>query len=258
MIKPLFAVFSARDIKEPMRIFKEIKCIDKVMFKYRGISANLGCIEKFFIEHKEYTHLILNSDDAMPTDEQIAMIIADVEKYDFPVIAGCCCYDKSHNMMHLDVTIIPAQDIINDTSYWSGLRNKLLPKEFAHKNMILKVWYQGNAVMCIRRDVVEKVHLTWTNTWYKKYPKQSWFRGSDKGFAYIFDQLGIPQYVDFRVWLEHNKLDKTQGEGKVWNNGEKKPVDTFEKSVKELPKVEPAQLYYTVPDDLSKVPEVLE
>lgn len=249
MIKALFAVFSARDIKEPMRIFEEIKCVDKAMFKYRDVHKNLEFIEKFFVEHKEYTHLILNSDDAMPTDEQIAMIIADVEKYDFPVIAGCCCEDKLHGDMRLNVTFLPITKV-TETQDWRELDYKQLPQEFANRNMLMRVWFQGNSVMCIRRDVVEKVHLTYLDTLVKKYPYQPWFYGGDLAWAYVFSKIGIPQYVDFRCYMEHSRLDQRYGEGKVFKKGQKEPIDTFEKATIEIPKVEPAPLLDTIPEDL--------
>ena len=226
---------SVRDIPEMQKKISKITCIDKVIFKYLPLKENLQRIQDYFLLHEEYTHLILNSDDGIPTNEIISMLLADVKKYDFPIISGCCCQDKLSNDMRLNVTV---DEVITDVSQYYLLNYRHLPYRLAYKNEILKVWFQGCAACCIRRDTLKKVGLV--------YPENNgkivWFQYGDLGFSYKCAKLGIPQYVDLRCYFDHFKYSQTEGVGKVLNHGEKNSEIVFVAATSKLLKVEPAPI----------------
>lgn len=233
-IQPLLAIISARDIPEVKEKIDAITCIDKVWFKYMSLKENLKRVEDYFLQHTEYTHLILNSDDGAPTNEQIAMLIGDIKEYDFPVISGCCCIDKLLNDMHLNITVDAVSNVETEKD-WQCLDYRLLPSTFANQNSIIKVWFQGAAACCIRRDILERVRLV--------YPENNgntreWLKYGDLGFSSKCEKLGISQYVDLRCYFDHYKYDIKSGVGKVYNKGEKKPEIIFEKTTSEMPEIE--------------------
>ena len=248
-MKALMCIISVRDIPEIKKKFDLITCVDKVFFKYLPLKENLEQVEDYFLSHPEYTHLILNSDDGVPSNEQIAMLIADIKKYDFPVISGCCCMDKLTNDMRLNITVDAVSNATSILDY-RKLDYQLLPYDFANLNSMIKVWFQGAAACCIRRDIVKDVGLV-----YPEYydNEREWLKYGDLAFSLKCATLGIPQYVDLRCYFEHYKYDTHKGVGKLYNNGEKKPEIIFEKAKSEVPKTEPAPIGFS---DIERKPRI--
>jgi len=191
MIKPLLAIMSARDIPWIKEKMDKIDYIDKVWFKYTSTDITLKRIVKYFNKHTEYTHIILHSDDGAPDYNHIAMLIADAEKYNFDIVSGCCCMDRMTEDLFLNITFNTVKTELDDK-----LRREdyhLLPYEFKELNGLIKVWFQGNALSLIRRDVLDKIGFqTWTGRF-----------GADIRFSYECSKKNVAQYVDLRVYMEH-------------------------------------------------------
>ena len=232
-VRPLLTIMNPRNIPWVMKKFKKIKYVDKVYFKYTKTSETLKNIEEYFLKHKKYTHLIINSDDGAPDYDGIAMLIADVKKYNFPVISGCVCIDKLMQDMSLNLTfkaVTKERKIgaIDRTSYNS------LPAEFLELKGIVRVWFQGNATCMIRRDIVEKIGLT------------TWFGGTgDIQFSYLCWKQHIPQYADLRVYFEHSKYP-TVSSCKILV-GNRTPKIVAVKASEPIPKRKPAPIIRTIP-----------
>lgn len=242
-VRALLAITSPRDIPEIVEKFDAITCVDKLWIKYMTLEEALQKAEDYFLSHHEYTHLILNSDDGVPTNEQIAMLIADVKEYDLPIIAGCCCIDKLTNDLRLSATVDPVSNAATTMS-WGWLNYRLLPPRFANQNALIKVWFQGVAACFIRRDIVERVRLVYPEyaEKYANLPMSAWLKVGDLALAYKCSQIGVPQYVDLRCYFEHYKYDILDGVGKVHNTGDLSPHTKFEKATSRVPKKEPAPI----------------
>lgn len=228
-IKPLLCIMSPRDIPTIKGKFDNITFIDKVWFKYMPFEQVMATIENYFLSHTRYTHLILNSDDGAPDPEHVAMILADVRKYNLPVVCGCCTIDMAHGKLDLSIT---KDQVVNDV-YDTNLNYHLLPISNAHQNALIKVWWQGNALGCYRRDIVEKVRL-----WHPEVStKSSWGRCGDLSWSYFCAKYNVPQYCDLRVFFPHSK-----GIGIIYNNGERPSSIIFEPATTSVPESRPARL----------------
>jgi UDP-GlcNAc3NAcA epimerase len=255
-VHALLAITSPRDIPEIKEKFDLITCVDKVWLKYMSLEEALKRIEDYFLSHNEYTHLILNSDDGVPSNEQIEMLIADIKEHNLPIIAGCCCIDKLTNDLRLSLTIDPVSNAATTMS-WDKLNYRLLPSRFANKNTIIKVWFQGIAACCIRRDIVERVRLVYPeyDEKFANMPMRGWLRVGDLAFAYKCAQLGIPQYVDLRCYFEHYKYDIYTGVGKVHNIGERMSNIIFENATSKVHKKESVPIVDVLEEGYSFDPE---
>ena len=194
MIKPLITIISCRDIQFVKEGFDKIDYIDKVWIKYCEEPEAVMRAFEYFFKHKEYTHMILHSDDAVPDYENIAQLIADEEKYDFPVISGVIKFDKVKNNDWLAITIEP---LSVDESYVT------LPSFVLELKSIIRIWFQGMACMMIRRDVAEKLCPAIICRNIDGIAKYIITPHGDLASAIALEQLEIPQYVDLKVWYWH-------------------------------------------------------
>jgi len=229
-INPLLVILSPRDIPFAIESLDKIDYVDKLWIKYYPSMEAYQIAYDYFIKHEEYTHLIINCDDAIVPYNHIAMLIADIKKYNFPVIAGCCCMDKVKGDMNLSVTLNriakSMDDKVTEKSY------HLLPNKIKQLRNIIQVWFQGNALVCIKRELLK---LTGLAGW-KNHP---W--AQDLRLAYELARLKVPQYVDLRCYMEHFKLSQFEGVGEVLV-GKKTPYIKFVPATRKVPIMKPAKV----------------
>jgi hypothetical protein len=267
-LKFLFAILSPRDIPNMKVKFDAIDYVDKLWVKYYSIEDAFRQVLFFFKEHKEYTHLIINTDDAAPEYIHLRKLIADVVKYDFPVISGCCTIDVLAGDMFLNVALEPLVNeeyrLIKKTNQPNFIESwqpntsdlmtsqgrgmfKVVPNEFRKLNGIIRCWFEGHTLVVIRRDIVEKVGLLWNHNDEKLPP---WTRFGDLGFALQCQLRNVPQYVDLRVYLLHRKYPKNTPPFNILV-GNREPYTQFVKATKEigvsLPEVEPSKMIDEIP-----------
>jgi len=181
----------------------------------------------YFLDHKEYTHLVIATDDIIVKPEHIRQLKKDLKMHPFPVIGG---------MMNVD------QQEYNDQ--WGNLNicqtlglqdRKLRSYDWYKRNTlpvedIFQVKFNGFALLAIRRDVIELFPF---NT-------DSVFKGTGVNFGasldFVFcwychehrwvengeDKMSIPIYVDQRIDMQHLRISGTHQAGErkkeVWLN----------------------------------------
>jgi hypothetical protein len=195
-VHPLFAIMSPRDIKFVKEGLDKIDYIDKIFVKYFNAVDALKKMYEYFLSHKEYTHIIIHSDDAVPNYEYIAMLIADVKKYRFKSLSGIVLMDYFTQDNRVSVTIKPVYGL----HYLVRDSYACIPYEFINLKGIIRVWFQGFALTMLSRDIVEQVaKLMWTIPEHTAYDLPY-----DVILAVIcHDYLHISQHVDLRAWYWH-------------------------------------------------------
>jgi hypothetical protein len=241
-IKPLFIIFNPRNIEWILTTLKRVDYVDKLWIKYYDIDDANRIATEFFASHKEYTHAILLCDDAPIKYNDIAMLVADDEKYDLPVISGCCPINKnagkdlrlnlSFNRVMKRVPVL-GKDFITEKLYY------FLPNEFRELNGIIRVWFQGNACGMLRRDAFEAIG--------GMIPIPQHHFGVDLSQACRLHENKIPQYTDLRVYLNHYRYGFNSGIGQILV-GKREPYIKFEKATKQIPKLSPAKIIRTFPE----------
>jgi len=193
-IKPLLVYLQAADYPEILKELKKIPC-DKLILKYMPYPHPHNIARDFFIEHKEYTHLIIHPQDLIVTKQHYENLVADLKEFDFPVLGGVCNVDINRNRKFLwnFCMELPAWDIDKRYYNWCPMGEGL---------DILRVKFQGFAFCFIRRDVIER----------KTIEGDFIFRGAnhlnghpapDLTFCTMCNNLKIPVHVDTRVRMFH-------------------------------------------------------
>jgi hypothetical protein len=88
VMRPLLGILNPRQIPEVLHLFEKIKGYDKLWIKNMNQIDAYNQLRKWFLEHKEYTHLVILLDDVLITQEEFDILRRDVEEGDYPVIGG--------------------------------------------------------------------------------------------------------------------------------------------------------------------------
>jgi len=232
LVKPLLVILSPRDIPWLEEQTNKIDYVDKLWIKYYTEKEADKIATEYFLNHPEYTHIVVNADDAKQEYDHIAMLVADYKKYRFPIITGCCCLNKINNEdLRLNLTLNQVIFSLKDKPIYLHL-----PNEMRFLNGIIRVWFQGNATPLIERDTFIKLGGL--------KPITQW--QTDLRLSYMAWKKKIPQYVDLRCYMEHFRYPISHGKFRLLV-GEKKPYIKLIKATREIPDAPPAEVVY--PDE---------
>lgn len=210
---------SPRNIDE---VYEELKLTgyNRLYAKYYPEKTAYRLLQKYFIDHQEYTHLVICPDDLIIKKEHTDKLIQDLRDNDYPVLSGVCNVDQGANKDFLNITYnlphptrtVPERKVIGWRHYhW-------IHKDTKFSNPVLPVLFSGFACMFLRRDVVERYRFTDDA---RQNGTPSLITGAiDVMFANVCAIEHIPQMVDTTVRMEHLKgkeryFDITLGDGEL-------------------------------------------
>lgn len=206
-MNPLIFIPSPRDIPAVKKRWHEIP-YDKFIVKYRPQIDAYTEGREFFLNHEEYTHLIMAPDDLEITKEGIEQLIEDVEKYDFKIISGICNIDESQRYVYAIQPIgcdfsrpVPT----HKGSWYSQYDKPVLPVDD-----IFQVGHSGFCCEIIERSVMEKV--SWVGSTNDKKGNFDW------QFSHDVTDMNIPIMVDKRVNLYHRRFEQSYQAKKIRNS----------------------------------------
>lgn len=247
LLRPLLVIMSPRDIPWIKEKYDKIDYVDVLWIKHYPTNETVDIAKRYFLERDCYTHLILTADDTAPEYDGIAKLMADVAKYDFPVVTGCCSSDAIAGGMHLNLTFTPV--VRTHPSKLSQDIYENLRPQFRELGGLVKVWFQGNACSVMRRDVIREA-FGWT--WSGRF-------GADIRFSYECAQRNISTYADLRVWMHHSKYPRYGMFKLSLQSGNTKADDKakgrliFRRAVKSIPIEEPAKVIKEIPSKLREL-----
>lgn len=239
---PLLVILSPRDIPHFEENFHKINYVDKLWIKYYPILEAHKQAEIYFMEHPEYTHIMLVSDDGIPKPDSVSLLIADLEKYDLPVISGVSTVDSLSDDMFLGVT---QNEVCTELKGVNRKNYECLPNEFIELQGLIKIWFEGNAMLTIRRDVLEKVHLTHPKATNPRYII-SWAEAGDLANSLYIAKAGYEIHADLRVFMQHFRWSHSTPPFNCLV-GAKIPELRLEKATAEVPHAEPADIITEIP-----------
>lgn len=151
---------------------------------------------KYFLDHTEYTHLVVCPDDLEVTQPALDQLVADIEKYRLPVISGMCNMDENQP----ETYNIQALGISYEENHPPMYKHSWIKKDVLPKDMIFEVGFAGFGCEFIERDIMESVS----------------FRGAaddgqsnmDWQFTRECVNLGYKIFVDQRVNLWHRRTEQ--------------------------------------------------
>ena len=218
-VNPLLCAPSPRDIRE---VYDELRGTgyDRLYAKYYPEKTAYNLMRDYFLDHQEYTHLVICPDDLIIKKEHIDRLVKDLEEHDFPVLSGVCNVDSAANKDMLNVTYnlphptrtVPERGVIGWRHYHWVHKDTVFPRR------VLPFLFSGFACMFIRRDVVKRYKFTDDA---KQNGTPSLITGAiDVMFSNVCALEKIPQMVDVGVNMEHLKgkerfFDITLGDGEL-------------------------------------------
>ena len=164
---------------------------------------------KFFLEHKEYTHYVALPNDLVVTPEIFQKLCDTLEKYDYPVLSGCCNVDfkgKWANMVNVCLKL-PALAYKDRNYRWLAESQRL---ELISRGVTITQFdFAGFPCMFIRRDILEKIPFATVP--YPTNERPIWETdggfGGDVAFCTSLKYYGIPNRVDLTCIMEHLRYE---------------------------------------------------
>ncbi len=229
-MKPLIFVISPRDIPEFQQAADKIQKYDKYWVKYFWPAPYAyRNARDFFLQNKEYTHLIMLPDDLIATEYDIDTLLAHIQKNpQIKIISGHCNLDSEKKKDYTNVCLLPVSDDRKNRHYaWITFDEFNIWSQFnKDENGLVKVKFSGYPLMVIDREVVEKIQFR-----NDLEPDGIHPRGCCLDVTFCADALraGYDIYVDPAIRLKHLKLS----DGKYAHMGSRKkqPYTKLEKSI---------------------------
>ena len=146
--KPLWVYWHAVDIEQVTEGLKTIPC-DQYHISYYDYPFPHREARRYFLEHPEYTHIILHPNDLICDVSHFEGLKKMVLENDFDVCCGVCNVDTNKYKDYWNVTKnLPSLDYENRRYYWLS-KNR-------YPNTIIQVPFAGFPAMCVKRHVIEK------------------------------------------------------------------------------------------------------
>ena len=170
------------------------KLIPRYYFEYEAYRT----VRNFFLKQKDYTHLVLATDDIVVKPEHIIQLQKDLEEKDYPVLCGLMNVDQDEYMKDNGNLNISLELALKDRKlrHYTWIKRKDLPKDD-----IFLVKFNGFALMAIRRDIVEKTPFATDGIFRLKGAECG--ASVDFVFCWFCHDNNIPVYVDRRIDMQH-------------------------------------------------------
>jgi len=151
-------------------------------------------VRDHFISHKEYTHLVIATDDIVVLPEHIIQLEKDLEKHDYHVLSG---------MMNVDLDDEKYVNICHTipTKQRKGRKYGWVPRSVLPEWDIFEAEFSGFPLMAIRRDIVERFEFRGDRVWQGLTSD----RGASYDLVFCWDckDNNIPIFVDQQIDMLH-------------------------------------------------------
>jgi len=219
--KPLVCFGNAYDCPQTIDSFNKLPC-DKLRLDYIKYPNNFIEAQKFFLEHKDYTHFVYLNPDIVITVSQFEELIKMVEAYDYDVYGPVCNVDQGKYKDKLACcNKLPSIEYQLRNYRWVQEEARQYFLNAGMKSHTVK--FNGLVFCFIKREILEKYKFSTLP--FETDEKPIWEnRGGwacDLAFAHYCDFEHIPIIVDLRIKLNHLRYP-----GKL-QIGLKKPLITF-------------------------------
>lgn len=218
---PLVCFGNAYDCKQTIDSFNKLPC-DKLRVDYVEYPYNFLEAQKYFLEHKGYTHFVYLNPDIVITVTQFNELVKMIEVYDYDVYGPVCNVDKRKYKDKLACCIkLPSIKFQFRVYRWIQEEARQYFLNDGIKTHTVK--FNGLAFCFIKREILEKYKFGTLP--FQTDEKPIWEeRGGwacDLAFAHYCDFEHIQIIVDLRIKLNHLRFP-----GKL-QVGIKKPLITF-------------------------------
>lgn len=216
---PLLGIPSPRDLFTFKYYIDKLR-IDKFWAKYYKQDEAYKLIRDFFLDN-DYTHLIICPDDLIVKRTDLDQLLFTSTTYDLQVVSGTCTIDMYE--WHSGILGITPSDQIPSMNTYERIYNWITDDSPLVKNgEPFEVGFNGLALCCIRRDVVEQIEFNNIDGCC-----------NDVRFANDCHRLDIKLMADPKIKMLH--LKKSDLDYNEFMVGKKTPYTYFEERNKIIP-----------------------
>ena len=202
-VNPLVCFGNAYDCKPAIEGFNDLPC-DKLRLDYIEYPNNYLEAQKFFLEHKEYTHFVYLAPDLVITKSQFKALVREVENFDYEVYGPVCNVDKGKYENKL-ACCNKLPKIKYEFRIYRWVQEEARQYFLNHGIKHHKVKFNALAFCFIKREILEKYKFTTLP--YETDERPIWEKrggyACDLAFAHYCDFAHIPMVVDLRIKLNH-------------------------------------------------------
>ena len=209
-MKPLLVIFQFRNIPQFLESVKDLT-IDKLWIKFYPQREAYDIGRRWFLEHKEYSHFLLLTDDVIVLQEDIDQLIEDATN-GFEVVSA---WFNQNLTDHAGDTNFSFQ-LPPDPPFKGQYKDYQFEKiDTVDTDKIIKVLHQGTALTMISRRIIEDVP----------------FRHSegcciDSCLSLDLYNKKIPQNIDLGTRTLHLKISDEM-QARISEVGKQTPVTEF-------------------------------
>ena len=204
------------DYPEIKKDLMEIPC-DKFITNYFPYPFPHNLVRDFFLEHEEYTHLIVQPQDLHANKEHYAKLIETVKETGYDVVSCVCNVERPMHRDYFKWAIcknIPSMDKSQRMYNWVPSTEDKLG--------LMKVEFQGMVFACISRKVIERRMIdgeyVFKGTIHRTH--ENFTAAPDLTFCHCCKHLDIPIYANTDIRLVHYANHKPSKVGKELSSTE--------------------------------------
>jgi len=201
--KPLVCFGNAYDCKEAIESFVNLPC-DKLRLDYVEYPNNFLEAQRFFLEHKEFTHFVYLSPDLVISKSQFIELKKEVEAWDYEVYGPVCNVDQGKYKDKL-ACCNKLPSIKYEFRNYRWVQEEARQYFLSHGIKHHKVKFNGLTFCFIKRDILK--HYSFSTLPFETQEKPIWEeRGGwacDLAFSHYCDYEHIIMIVDLRIKLKH-------------------------------------------------------
>ena len=178
---------SVRDIASVKRLWHKLP-YDKFIVKYKLELEAYEEGRKFFLDHKEYTHIVMCADDLEVTPEGLEILLDDVRENGYKTIGGVANLDETNPDTYAVMRLGCVYSKEKPSGSW--YKKDTLPEE-----SIIEVGHLGFTSQVITRELIEKTEWDCIGFF-------DWF------FSKKCKEMDTPIFLDTRVKLWHRRFEQ--------------------------------------------------
>jgi len=174
---------------------------DKFITNYMPYPHPHNLAYAFFVQHKEYTHLIVQPQDLHATKEDFTSLIKTVKDTGYDIVSCVCNVEREgHPAFHKWAICKEIPNIDKNKRYY-----KWVP-ESKKKLGLMQVEFQGMVFCCISRRIVEKIDLKTGTPFFKGTIHKGtgdFLAAPDLTFCHCCKNAGVPIWANTDIRLKH-------------------------------------------------------
>jgi hypothetical protein len=202
-INPLLFAPSVRNIPEVIESWNKIP-YDKYIVKMKPEPEAYKDGRDYFLDHEEYTHIVICPDDLVIDYDSFMMLVNDTEEYELSNISGVANIDENQPELYATKRLGVAPTLKHKSAHFTKQELDALDDE------IMEVSFTGFGCQFIERELVKKLSFSGLNNTPHNLDQQMSLEMIELSLPLLinknafFYHMRNAQYLKVRSWKSSN------------------------------------------------------